>query len=275
MIERFWERFWDKEGHDAAGMIHIRSEREIDRIRESCRLVVDTFHKIDAIITAGMTTADLDHAIEEHILKSGGRPAFKGYRLEKVKKAFPASSCISIEHVVVHGIPDRNRKLMPGEIVSVDVGIEYQGYFGDAAKTYAIGKVDAQRQRLMTVTWDSLHKGIAQAAAGNRLSDISHAIQVHVEAAGFSVVRDLVGHGVGKKLHEDPQVPNYGPPNKGVRLRAGMVLAIEPMVNAGRAEVKTEKDQWTVVTKDKSPSAHFEHTIVVREGQAEILTVGL
>jgi methionyl aminopeptidase len=164
---------------------------------------------------------------------------------------------------------------MPGEIVSVDVGIEYQGYFGDAAKTYAIGKVNAERERLMQVTWDSLYKGIAQAVAGNRLSDISHAIQTHVEAARFSVVRDLVGHGVGKKLHEEPQIPNYGPPNKGARLRTGMVLAIEPMVNAGKAEVKTEKDKWTVITKDRLPSAHFEHTVVVREGQAEILTMGL
>ncbi len=272
MIERLWERFWDKEHEESAGMIHIRSEREIDRIRESCRLVVDTFHKIDEIISAGLATADLDHAIEEHIKKLGGRPAFKGYQMGKA--VFPASSCISIEHVVVHGIPG-SRKLMAGEIVSVDVGIEYEGYFGDAAKTYAIGKIDAERQRLMKVTWDSLSQGIAQAVAGNRLSDISHAVQVHVEAAGFSVVRDLVGHGVGKKLHEEPQIPNYGPPHKGVRLRAGMVLAIEPMVNAGTAEVKTEKDKWTVVTKDKLPSAHFEHTVVVREGQAEILTVGL
>jgi methionyl aminopeptidase len=274
MIERFWERFWDKEGKESTSMIHIRSEREIDRIRESCRLVVDTFHKIEEMIGPGVITADLDHAIEEHITKSGGRPAFKGYRLEKVSKAFPASSCISIENVVVHGIPG-SRKLLPGEIVSVDVGVEYEGYFGDAAKTYAIGKIDALRQRLMQVTWDSLGQGIAKAAAGNRLSDISHAVQAHVETAGFNVVRDLVGHGIGKKLHEDPQIPNYGPPNKGVRLRTGMVLAIEPMVNAGTAEVKTEKDKWTVITKDKMPSAHFEHTVVVREGKAEILTVGL
>ncbi len=274
MIERFWERFWDKEGKESSGMIYIRSEREIDRIRESCRLVVATFQKIGEIIGAGMTTAELDHAIEEYINKLGGRPAFKGYRMDKVKKTFPASSCISIEQVVVHGIPG-SRKLQTGEIVSVDVGIEYQGYFGDAAKTFAIGKVDQQRQRLMKVTWDSLHQGIEKAVAGNRLSDISHAIQVHVESAGYNVVRDLVGHGVGKKLHEEPQIPNYGPPNKGARLRTGMVLAIEPMVNAGKADVKTEKDHWTVITKDKLPSAHFEHTVVVREGQAEILTVGL
>ncbi|MGH7497034.1 MAG: type I methionyl aminopeptidase [bacterium] len=274
MIERFWDRFWDNENKESAGMIHIRSEREIDRIRESCLLVVDTFNMIGQSIGEGVVTADLDHAIEEHIKKLGGCPAFKGYRMGKVKKVFPASSCISIDHVVVHGIPG-NRRLMPGEIVSVDVGIEYQGYFGDAAKTYAIGKVDAERERLMQVTWDSLYKGIAQAVAGNRLSDISHAIQTYVEAARFSVVRDLVGHGVGKKLHEEPQIPNYGPPNKGARLRTGMVLAIEPMVNAGTAEVKTEKDKWTVITKDKLPSAHFEHTVVVREGQAEILTMGL
>ena len=266
------ERFWNREDKESAEMIHIRSEREIDRIRESCRLVVDTFQKVDALIAEGLTTAELDLAIEEHITKLGGRPAFKGYKMGKA--VFPASSCISVEYVVVHGIPG-SRKLVAGEIVSVDIGIEYQGYFGDAAKTYAIGKVSAERQRLMKITWDSLHKGLEKAVAGNRLSDISHAIQTHVEAAGFNVVRDLVGHGVGKKLHEEPQIPNYGPPNKGARLRTGMVLAVEPMVNAGTADVKTEKDKWTVITKDKMPSAHFEHTIAVREGQAEILTAGL
>jgi len=253
-------------------MIHIRNEREIDRIRESCRLVVETFHEVEATLCEGMTTRDLEHIIDRYIRKHGGRPAFKGYKVGKA--VFPASSCISVEEEVVHGIPGK-RRLTAGEIVSIDIGIEYQKYYGDAAKTFAIGRVDKERQRLMRVTLESLYKGIEQATAGNRLSNVSHAIQVHVEAAGFSVVRDLVGHGVGKKLHEDPQIPNFGPPNKGARLRNGMVLAIEPMVNAGKPEVMTKKDDWTVITKDRRPSAHFEHTVVVRDGEAEILTKGL
>jgi methionyl aminopeptidase len=253
-------------------MIHTKSEREIGLIRQSCRLVVETFNFIDKIICEGMTTEALDQEIEKFIHKLGGRPAFKGYRVNKM--VFPASSCISVESEVVHGIPGK-RKLRAGEIVSVDVGIEYQGFFGDAAKTYAIGQIDDLRQRLMKVTWEALYHGIAQARVGNRLSDISHAIQQPVEAAGFSVVRDLVGHGVGRRLHEEPQIPNFGKPHQGPRLRPGMVLAIEPMVNAGRQEVVTAADQWTVMTADKQPSAHFEHTVVVREGEAEILTQGL
>jgi methionyl aminopeptidase len=215
---------------------------------------------------------ELDHEIDRFIRSFGGRPAFKGYKVNG--KVFPASSCISVEAEVVHGIPGP-RKLKAGEIVSVDVGVEYNNFFGDAAKTYAIGQIDALRQRLMKTTWESLYEGIAKARARNRLNDISHAIQKYVESAGFSVVRDLVGHGVGRHLHEEPQIPNYGKPNEGPKLKAGMVLAIEPMVNAGRYEVVTASDDWTVVTADKQPSAHFEHTIVIREGEAEILTQGL
>lgn len=256
-------------------MIHVKSEREIARIRESCRLTVETFHKVEQVICAGMTTFELDHIIEAHIREHGGRPAFKGYKIGKNVSPFPASSCISVEDEVVHGIPSKHRKLRDGEIVSIDVGIEYEGFFGDAAKTYAIGKVEERRARLMRITQEALYRGIARAVVGNRLSDISHAIQVHVESAGFSVVRDLVGHGVGRKLHEDPQIPNYGSPNRGPRLKEGMVFAIEPMVNAGTADVKTTADGWTVITKDGQPSAHFEHTVVVRDGEAEILTKGL
>jgi methionyl aminopeptidase len=253
-------------------MIHIKSEREIGLIRQSCQLVVETFRYVGKIIEEGMTTEELDSEIENFILKLGGRPAFKGYK--PGEKAFPASSCISVESEVVHGIPGK-RRLRNGEIVSVDVGIEYHGFYGDGAKTYAIGQVDDLRQRLMGVTWEALYKGIERAHAGNRLSDVSYAIQAHVEAAGFSVVRELVGHGVGRRLHEEPQIPNFGKPHQGPRLRPGMVFAIEPMVNAGRQEVVTAADEWTVITADKRPSAHFEHTVVIREGEAEILTQGL
>ena len=255
-------------------MVQIKSEREINCIRQSCQFVVDTFHYVGEIIRPGMTTQELDHAIEAYIRQRGGRPAFKGYRMDKNVFAFPASSCISIEDEIVHGIPGP-RRLNTGEIVKVDVGIEYQGFFGDAAKTYAIGEISEDRQRLMRVTLEALHKGIEQAVTGKRLQDVSHAIQTHVEGAGFFIVRELVGHGVGRRLHEEPQIPNFGEPNRGVRLRTGMVLAIEPMVNAGTEAVKTAKDQWTVRTKDGKPSAHFEHTVVVREGEAEILTKGL
>ena len=253
-------------------MIRIKNEREIDRIRESCRLVVDTFKMIDRVIAVGMTTAELDRLIADHIKKVGGYPAFKGYKVGRA--VFPANSCISVEDEVVHGIPS-NRKLKAGDIVSVDVGIKYDGYYGDAAKTYAVGQISESKRRLMRETLSALYKGIAKAVAGGRLSDVSHAIQTHVEGAGYSVVRDLVGHGLGRKLHEDPQVPNYGKPNSGPRLRKGMVLAIEPMVNAGSAEVYTDGDDWTVRTEDGKPAAHFEHAIVIRDEQAEILTTGL
>jgi methionyl aminopeptidase len=179
-----------------------------------------------------------------------------------------------VDEQVVHGIPGE-RSLKEGEIVSVDIGVELNGYFGDAAKTFKVGTVDAEKERLMTVTKESLDLAVQAAVAGNRLSDIGHAVQLHVEAAGFSVVRDLVGHGLGTQMHESPQIPNYGPPGKGPRLKPGMVFAIEPMVNMGGYEVYTEPDGWTVVTKDHKPSAHFEHDIVITNGKPEILTAGL
>lgn len=253
-------------------MIPTKSEREIGLIRESCRLVVETFKFIEKIIAEGMTTGELNHEIDQFIRKFGGRPAFKDYKVGD--KVFPASSCISVESEVVHGIPG-DRKLKAGEIVSVDVGVEYNGFFGDAAKTFAIGEIDKTRRRLMQVTWEALYSGIAQARARKRVNDIAHAVQQCVEAAGFSVVRDLVGHGVGRHLHEEPQIPNFGKPNEGPKLKPGMVIAIEPMVNAGQPDVITAVDEWTVVTADKQPSAHFEHTVVIREGEAEILTQGL
>jgi len=248
-------------------MINIRSPREIEQLRLSSKILIETFHLIDKLIKPGIDTLILDREINRFIRSKGAKPAFNGYR------GFPASVCISIDDEVVHGIPSK-RKLAPGQIVGIDIGVEFQGYFSDAAKTYIIGEVSAKTQRLIEVTEQALHLGIRQAIAGNRLSDISHAIQEHVEAAGFSVVRDLVGHGIGRELHEEPQIPNYGKSNHGPRLKEGMVLAIEPMVNMGDYTVRTQNDKWTVRTSDGLPSAHFEHTVVVKNNAAEILTLG-
>lgn len=250
-------------------MIIIKSLREIELIRNSCRIVVETFNYIEKIIGPGIETREIDRDVEKFIHSRGAKPAFKGYR------GFPASVCISVDDEVVHGIPSK-RKLKPGQIVSIDIGVEYQNYFGDGAKTFIIGDIPTRTQKLLRVTKEALYKGIDAAKVGNRLSDISHTIQTYVERVGFSVVRDLVGHGVGRKLHEDPQIPNYGPPNQGPRLKAGMVLAIEPMVNMGDYEVFfDDDDKWTVRTVDGLPSAHFEHTIAITNDGADILTDGL
>ncbi len=249
-------------------MIQIKSSKEIELLRQSAALVVEALKLAKSRIRTGLKTIDLDLEIEEMIRSRGARPAFRGFR------GYPANTCISIENQVVHGIPG-TRELKEGEIVSVDIGVELNGYYGDAARTFAVGTISPEKKRLMDVTRESLDKGLEQARAGNRLYDISHAIQTHVEAAGFSVVRDLVGHGIGKEMHEDPNIPNYGPPNKGPRLKSGMVFAIEPMVNMGSFEVFTEEDQWTVVTRDGLPSAHFEHDIVITDGEPDILTLGI
>jgi len=249
-------------------MIHLRSDREIEAIRRSCEIVVGVLNWVEEHIEAGMTMADLDKEIERFIRKHKAIPAFKGYQ------GFPASACISINDEVVHGIP-RQRRIREGDVVKVAVGVELNGYFGDAAKSYVVGEVDDEVQRLLRVTQESLMLGCEQARYGNRVSDISHAIQKHVEGAGFAVVRELVGHGIGEELHEPPQVPNYGRPGRGDRLKPGMVLAIEPMVNAGTHEVVTEADGWTVRSADGSMSAHFEHTIAIRIDGPEILTKGL
>ncbi|MFQ5705839.1 MAG: type I methionyl aminopeptidase [bacterium] len=246
-------------------MIHIRSKREIELIRNSCEIVVGAFELANKLIEPGVETGLIDKEVEKYIVSKGAQPAFKGYR------GFPASTCISVDNEVVHGIPG-NRILRAGEIVSVDIGVEYQGFYGDSAYTYAVGEISSQKVRLLEVTLEALQKGLEQAKAGNRLMDISYTIQTVVENAHCSVVRDLVGHGIGTKLHEDPQIPNYGSPNSGPRLRSGMVLAIEPMVNMGDYQVKTLSDNWTVVTADGSPSAHFEHTVVVTQNGPEILT---
>lgn len=249
-------------------MINIRSPREIELLRTSAQIVVEALKLAESRIAPGLKTNDLDLEIADFIKSKGARPAFKGFH------GYPGNTCISIDAQVVHGIPGE-RCLKEGEIVSVDIGVELKGYFGDAAKTFRVGHVDEEKLRLMQVTKKSLDLAIEAAVVGNRLSDIGHAVQSCVEAAGFSVVRDLVGHGLGTELHEAPQIPNYGPPGKGPRLRAGMVFAIEPMVNMGGFEVVTEADEWTVVTADGQPSAHFEHDIVITDGKAEILTAGL
>jgi methionyl aminopeptidase len=249
-------------------MIIIKSPREIELIRKSCRIVVDTFEYIGKIIRPGIETIEIDRAVEKFIRSRNAKPAFKGYR------GFPASVCISIDDEVVHGIPNK-RKLKAGNIVSVDIGVEFQQYFGDGARTFIIGDIPEKTKRLLGITREALYRGIDAAVVGNRLSDISHSIQSYVEGAGFSVVRDLVGHGVGRKLHEDPQIPNYGPPHQGPRLKSGMVLAIEPMVNMGGYEVSFDDDKWTVRTIDGLPSAHFEHTIAITENGTDILTDGL
>jgi len=207
-------------------------------------------------VRAGVTTSELDRLAEEFIRSQGGRPSFKGYR------GFPASICSSVNDQVVHGIPGP-RELKDGDIVGIDVGVELEGYHGDAAWTFPVGEVSDEAKRLLQVTREALAMGIAQARPGGRIGDISHAVQSHVEAAGFSVVRELVGHGIGREMHEEPQVPNYGPPGRGPRLMVGQVLAIEPMVNIGGAEVVTGSDGWTIATRDGSLSAHFEHTVAV------------
>lgn len=251
--------------------ISIKSESEIGLMRESCQIVADVIKLVGTQIKPGVTTGQLDALAEDYIKSCGGVPAFKGYGFEE-GNPFPGTLCVSIDSEVVHGIPGK-RVLREGEIVSIDVGVKKNGFFGDGAFTFAVGGVSEEKKRLMKVTKESLDKAVEQAVAGNRIGDIAYAVQSHVEEAGYSVVRDLVGHAVGRELHEDPQVPNYGKPNKGTVLKEGMTLAIEPMVNMGTYEVRTAADRWTIITRDGMPSAHYEYTIVVRKDKAEILTV--
>jgi methionyl aminopeptidase len=246
-------------------VIIIRSPREIEHLKKSNVIVAEVFQELKKVIEPGITTKELDQITEKIILSKGSIPAFKGYR------GFPASLCVSINEEVVHGIPSQ-RRLKEGDIVSLDVGVNLNGYFGDGAMTLPIGDVDQEAQRLLEVTERALYKGIERAKIGNRLFDISYAIQSWVEEHGFSVVRDFVGHGIGRDLHEEPQIPNFGSPHQGPRLEKGMVFALEPMVNEGTYEVKILSDGWTVVTADGRRSAHFEHTIAITEKGAEILS---
>ncbi|GBD92864.1 methionine aminopeptidase 1 [bacterium BMS3Abin05] len=249
-------------------MIIIKTPSEIDLIRESCEILVETFKEVEGHLKPGISTKEIDRIAEKYIHSRGGIPSFKGFH------GFPAAVCISIDEQVVHGFPGK-RHLEEGQIVGIDMGVIYKGYYSDAARTYPIGKVSELKKKLMDVTKEALWRGIEQARVGNRVSDISYAVQTYVESFGFSVVRELVGHGVGKDVWEEPQIPNYGKPGKGPRLRAGMVIAIEPMVNAATYEVRTESDNWTVVTADGKPSAHFEHTIALFEDHTEVLTEGI
>jgi len=247
-------------------MIIIKSPREIEQLKRSNAIVAEVFEKLKRMIAPGITTKELDQVAEEYILSKGGRPAFKGYR------GFPATLCISINEEVVHGIPGQ-RRLKEGDIVSIDGGVNFGGYFGDSAITLPVGEVDPESKRLLEVTEKALTLGIEKAKIGNRLFDISYAIQRWVESRGFSVVRDFVGHGIGKDLHEEPQIPNFGSPHQGPRLEKGMVFALEPMVNEGTYEVRVLSDGWTVVTADGKRSAHFEHTISITDDGAEILSI--
>lgn len=247
-------------------MISIKSLKEIELMRTAGRIVAETHEKLKEVIKPGITTKELDIIAEEYIRKSGALPAFKGYY------GFPASICSSVNEQVVHGIPG-HVVLKDGDIIGIDIGAIFDGYYGDAARTHGVGNISSDAQDLIKVTQESFFVGIEYAREGNRLSDISHAVQSYVESHGYSVVRDLVGHGIGKKMHEDPQVPNYGAPGRGPRLAAGMALAIEPMVNQGKYAVKTLSDGWTVVTADGKLSAHYENTIIITKEAPELLTL--
>ena len=253
------------------GRVSIKTPEEIELIRQSCRVVVEVLRVLRENIRPGITTKELDGIAEEYIRSQEAEPAFKGYGSNR-KNLFPASVCTSIDDVVVHGIPD-NRKLRPGEIISIDVGVRKNNYYGDGAWTFKIGEISEEKERLMKVAEESLYKGIERARASNHVHDISATVQDYVENAGFSVVRDLVGHGVGRQLHEEPAIPNYGELGTGMVLKNGMTLAIEPMVNFGAWKVVVDDDGWTVRTADGSPSAHFEHTVLVSENGPEILTM--
>ena len=246
-------------------MIYYKNEEEIDLVRESSLLVAKTHAEIASFIKPGITSLSLDKIAEEFIRDNGGVPAFKGYN------GFPCTLCISPNEQIVHGIPNNN-PLEDNSILSVDCGVIMNGFYGDSAFTYEVGDVDLDVKKLLKITKESLYKGIDQAIVGNRIGDISHAIQSHSEEHGYGVVRELVGHGLGKSLHESPEVPNYGKRGSGLKLKKGLVIAIEPMINMGTRKILQHKDGWTITTIDKKPSAHFEHTIVVREGKAEILS---
>lgn len=248
-------------------MIQYKSSREIKKIRKAGQVVAEILDLISENVRPGVTTRKLDSLASEHFKKKNARPAFLGYQ------GFPASICVSVDKEVVHGIPG-DRTLVEGEIVSVDVGAVVDGYFADSARSFAVGTVDSEAKRLLSVTSEALNRGINACIVGNRLGDISFAIQSCVESEKFSVVRDLVGHGIGQKMHEEPQVPNFGEPETGIELKEGLVVAIEPMINAGGYKVRILSDGWTVVTDDGSLSAHFEHTVAVTSNGPEILTLG-
>lgn len=247
-------------------MVHLKTEEEIQIIKESAQILGKTHGEIAKLVKPGVKTSVLDKVAEEFIRDHGGIPSFKNYN-----GSFPASLCISVNEVVVHGIPS-NYELREKDVVAIDCGVYYKGFHSDSAYTYPLEGVDEKTLLLLERTYESLFKGIEQAKAGNRMGDVSHAIQSYVESFGYGVVRELVGHGVGKNLHEDPEVPNYGKRGKGVKLVAGMVFAIEPMINMGTKNVVQERDGWTIRTADRKPSAHFEHMVAIRDDKTEVLT---
>jgi methionyl aminopeptidase len=248
-------------------MISLKSERELELMRKAGELTARILDEMVRMVEPGVTTGELDRYAESRCKELGVIPVFKGYH------GFPATVCISVNEEVVHGIPSGKRALRDGDIVGLDFGVSYQGWIGDTARTVAVGKIAPAAQKLIDVTRESLEQGIEQCREGNRVFDIGHAVQAWVEKHGYSVVREFVGHGIGKALHEDPQIPNYGPKGKGIPLKVGMVLAIEPMVNAGSHEVKVLSDGWTAVTQDRSLSAHFEHTVAITPSGPQILTL--
>lgn len=248
-------------------MIVLKTGRELGIMKEACSIAAGALQTVGNAVEAGITTGELDALAEKYIRSRGGEPNFKNYH------GFPATACISINNEVIHGIPSKSRKICAGDIVSVDLGAKFQGYHGDNAATFACGAVSPEAERLISVTRDALYEGIKAARAGSRIGDISNAVQRTVEAAGFSVVRQYVGHGIGTQLHEAPEVPNFGAAGRGIRLLPGMTLAIEPMVNAGSYDVKVLPDGWTVKTKDGSLSAHFEHTVVITPDGPKIMTL--
>ena len=247
--------------------VTIKSEREIELMRESCRLLAIVHKEMEEKIRPGMSTQDIDTLGDNLIRKLGCVPNCKNYN------GYPASICVSVNDEVVHGIPTKKRILQEGDIVSLDAGLIYKGYHSDAARTHGVGQISPEAQKLIDVTRESFFAGIKMAKAGNRLYDISNAIDAYVKPYGFGIVRDLVGHGIGTSLHEDPQIPNFAQKRRGIRLQAGMTLAVEPMINLGRPDVEWLNDNWTVVTEDGSLSAHYENTILITDGEPEILTL--
>ena len=248
-------------------MIVLKTGRELNVMKEACRISAGALKTAGKAVEPGITTAELDKLAEDYIISQGAIPNFKNYH------GYPATACISVNNEVIHGIPSRKRKLKQGDIVSIDLGAKFEGFHGDNAATFACGDISPEAKRLMDITEQSLYKGIAAAVSGGRIGDISAAVQSFVEANGYSVVRQFVGHGIGRELHEAPVVPNFGTAGRGIRLLPGMTLAIEPMVNAGGYEVKVLPDGWTVLTRDGSLSAHFEHTVVITNDGPKILTV--
>jgi methionyl aminopeptidase len=248
------------------GQVELKTDAEIALMRDAGRIVREILDELEKAVAPGVTTWDLDQLAEKLTLKKGAKPAFKGYN------GFPCTLCASINHEVVHGIPSKKKKLEVGDLMKLDFGVVYKGFYGDSARTVPVGAVSSQGRALIDATREALDQAISKMVPGNRLGDIGHAVQAYVEARGFSVVRDFVGHGIGRRLHEPPHVPNFGKPGTGLELRRGMVLAIEPMVNAGTFEVEVLDDDWTAVTQDGKLSAHFEHTILVTAEGPEVLT---